>query len=237
VLKRCNENLVGKKVAILGFAFKKNTGDARESPAVDVIRTLLDEQPAEIAIFDPYCDEDDILREIGSDATAGPVRIYTDPYQACSEANAVLVVNDCDQFRNHPAARPRNGSAGEVTPIDKSFGGHEGSPESESHTTLSQAHDAMSAPNKPRDDSLAGFNFDLAPSPACVLDCPDCKSKSRGPVSTEPVEWARIVYSMKEPKWVFDGRGVLDVVELEKLGDVRVDAVGRARAEDGLKNW
>jgi UDPglucose 6-dehydrogenase len=37
---------------------------------------------------------------------------------------------------------------------------------------------------------------------------------------------------MKDPKWVFDGRGLLDVSEMEKLG-VRVDAVGR-RTSKGL---
>jgi UDPglucose 6-dehydrogenase len=240
VLKRFNENLVGRKIAMLGFAFKKNTGDARESPAVDVIRLLLDEQPTEIAIFDPYCDEDDILREIsaifgstdGFPGGSSPVKIYTDPYQACSEACAILVVNDCDQFRN-TAARPRNGSAtGQLTPVEKPF---EDVCMSEGDMLL-RPNESTTAPPAER-DMLAGFDFELGPTPLCVADCPDCKSKARGPVSTEPVEWARIVYSMKEPKWIFDGRGILDVPELERLGDVRVDAVGRWRPEDGQRIW
>lgn len=239
VLKRFNENLVGKKIAMLGFAFKKNTGDARESPAVDVIRSLLDEQPAEIAIFDPYCDEDDILREIrailtptdGLPGEASPVKIYTDPYQACSEACAILVVNDCDQFRNS-GPRSRHGSAtGRLKPLEKPFEDAD-----VLGVTLSAPHES-STPQKAEGDLLAGFEFELGPTPPCVADCPDCKSKSRGPVSTEPVEWARIVYSMKEPKWVFDGRGILDIPELERLGDVRVDVIGRWRPEDGHRIW
>jgi UDPglucose 6-dehydrogenase len=42
VIERFEGNLVGHKLVILGFAFKKNTGDTRESLAVEVIRLLLD---------------------------------------------------------------------------------------------------------------------------------------------------------------------------------------------------
>lgn len=42
----------GKKITILGFAFKKNTGDTRESPAIHVCKTLLDEG-ASLHIYDP----------------------------------------------------------------------------------------------------------------------------------------------------------------------------------------
>lgn len=221
VLKRFNENLVGKKIALMGFAFKKNTSDARESPAVDVIKNILEEQPAEIAIFDPYCDEDDILREIrsirvdtsGFHGEPAPVKIYTDPYQACSEANAILVITDCDQFKNS-TKRPRKEST------------QSSSSESDSHIAV-----------KSQDEDCFGnfTNYMFAPQPDCVENCPDCRSKSRGPISTDPVEWARIVYSMREPKWIFDGRGIIDVPEMEKLGGVRVDTLGRWRPEDGQR--
>lgn len=42
----------GKHIALLGFAFKKNTGDTRESPAIHVAKTLLDEG-ATLNIYDP----------------------------------------------------------------------------------------------------------------------------------------------------------------------------------------
>lgn len=41
-----------KQIAMLGFAFKKNTGDTRESPAIYVAKTLLDEG-AKLHIYDP----------------------------------------------------------------------------------------------------------------------------------------------------------------------------------------
>lgn len=42
----------GKRICILGFAFKKNTGDTRESPAIHIAKTLLDEG-ASLKIYDP----------------------------------------------------------------------------------------------------------------------------------------------------------------------------------------
>ncbi|OQU96925.1 hypothetical protein CLAIMM_02936 isoform 1 [Cladophialophora immunda] len=214
VLKRFNENLFDKKITLMGFAFKKNTSDARESPAVDVIRTLLEEQPAEIAIFDPYCDEDDMLREINATVGNAPgfasetssVKIYTDPYEACMESNAILIITDCDQFKTSPQ-RLRGSNA------------------SETSSPANRPTSRLGFPKQEQDDYLgASFaNYRLAPQPDCVDNCPDCRSKARGPISTDPVEWARIVYSMREPKWIFDGRGIVDADELEKLGGVRVD--------------
>ena len=216
VLRRFNENLSGKKITLMGFAFKKNTSDARESPAADVIRTLLDEQPSEIAIFDPYCVEEEMLQEISIVAhDASVVKIYTDPYEACMDSNAILLMTDCDQFKNAPLQRVRSSTTSEP----------ESDPNHVSPATVPAA-----------DYTGTNFaNYMLAPQPDCVDNCPDCRSKARGPVSTDLVEWARIIYSMREPKWIFDGRGFIDVDEMERLGGVRVDGIGKWRPEDGQK--
>lgn len=52
VIQALFNTVSGKKVTLLGFAFKKNTGDTRESPAIHVAKTLLDEG-ASINIYDP----------------------------------------------------------------------------------------------------------------------------------------------------------------------------------------
>ena len=49
----------GKKIAVLGFAFKKDTGDTRETPAIDVCKGLLGDK-ANISIYDPQVTEDQI---------------------------------------------------------------------------------------------------------------------------------------------------------------------------------
>lgn len=190
IIKRFDGNLVGHKVAMLGFAFKKNTGDPRESLAVEVIRVLLEERPVEIAIFDPFCRPEDIMREIEHVCPEANqrVKIHSDPYLTCSQAHACVVVTDCDQFRNTPV------------------------PEKKSVATA----------------TVTGDGYQLTPL-TCDADCADCQVVSTRAITTENIEWPRIAYNMLEPKWVFDGRGLLNPRELEKLG-LRVDAIGRPRA-------
>lgn len=216
VITRFDGNLVARKISLLGFAFKKNTGDPRESLAVDVIRLLMDERPGEIAIFDPFCREADILREVtavcGQQTTA--VKVYADPYLACSQAHAVLVITDCDQFRNVSLSdvlrqTGKNGQVGKTNQIDQ--------------TIL----DARQMPDAGCDTyTTNGRTYYLTPQ-TCPLDCVDCADYPAPMAVTEPLEWARVAYNMREPKWVFDGRGILEVRGLQRLG-MRVDAVGRS---------
>lgn len=52
IVERLFNTITGKKIAMLGFAFKKNTGDTRESPAIYICKYLLDEG-ANLHIYDP----------------------------------------------------------------------------------------------------------------------------------------------------------------------------------------
>lgn len=223
VIKRLGETLWGKKVAVLGFAFKPNTGDTRESLAVGVVQTLLEERPTEISIFDPYCKEEDILRELGpvyastlsgpKGSTGSPLKIYNDAYQACSEANAILIVTECNEFKIRPAKREHaeeGAGTGPQTPIAK--------PEQ-------AKYDGPAILQKNEDETY--LSYGLLPQPACPDNCAECRSQpTTKAIVREPLEWARIAYGMREPKWVFDGRGVIDVPEMEKLG-IHVDTLGR----------
>jgi len=64
VVSNLHGTLIGKKISILGYAFKKDTSDTRESPAVEVVKSLLADNPSEIAIFDPRCNPEDVKDEI-----------------------------------------------------------------------------------------------------------------------------------------------------------------------------
>ncbi|RMD39956.1 hypothetical protein DV735_g5166, partial [Chaetothyriales sp. CBS 134920] len=112
IIRRMDENLSGKKIALLGFAFKKDTGDTRESLAVDVICHLLEERPAEISIYDPCCRKEDIQHELDTSLSGASqsISIYEDVYSACSNADAVLVINESEQFKANFAAGPTSGS-------------------------------------------------------------------------------------------------------------------------------
>ena len=52
VVQQMFGNVSRKNIAVLGFAFKKNTGDTRESPAIDVCKFLAEER-AQLFIYDP----------------------------------------------------------------------------------------------------------------------------------------------------------------------------------------
>ncbi len=86
----------GKRIAVLGFAFKKDTNDTRESPAIYVCRDLLSEE-ANLAIYDPRVPADTIRDEIGA-AADSRVEICDSAYEAAEGAHAVVILTDWDEF-------------------------------------------------------------------------------------------------------------------------------------------
>jgi UDPglucose 6-dehydrogenase len=81
----------GKKIAVLGLAFKANTDDIRFAPALEVIRRLLDEG-AEVHASDPQA--------IGKTREALPhVCYHEDPYDALRGVDAALICTDWKQFK------------------------------------------------------------------------------------------------------------------------------------------
>lgn len=86
-------NLRGKKLAVLGLAFKGDTDDIRESPAIEIVRMLINEG-CSITAFDPAAIErtEQIL-------PAGKnVRYAADAYEAANEADALLILTDWPEF-------------------------------------------------------------------------------------------------------------------------------------------
>jgi UDPglucose 6-dehydrogenase len=87
--------LSGKRIAVFGFAFKADTSDTRESPAILVCRQLLEER-AELAITDPKALENARL-ELGD--AADRIEFTSDPYEAAAGAHAIAVLTDWDVYR------------------------------------------------------------------------------------------------------------------------------------------
>jgi UDPglucose 6-dehydrogenase len=88
--------LAGKKICLFGFAFKANTGDTRESPAIYITRRLLEEK-AEIIITDPKA-----LKNAKADLTGmeGIFSFVEDPYKAVEGCHAIAVLTEWDLYRN-----------------------------------------------------------------------------------------------------------------------------------------
>ncbi|KAL8637407.1 MAG: hypothetical protein Q9228_005317 [Teloschistes exilis] len=104
IISRLYSNLAGKKLAILGFAFKKDTSDTRESPAITLVSNFIAER-ARVAIYDPRVPSQQIWRELVDngcdlDMLKRNVSVCPSAYAACEAADAVVVVTDWDEFSN-----------------------------------------------------------------------------------------------------------------------------------------
>eukprot|EP01120_Amphizonella_sp_Union-15-10_P007302 TRINITY_DN2448_c0_g1_i1.p1 TRINITY_DN2448_c0_g1~~TRINITY_DN2448_c0_g1_i1.p1 ORF type:complete len:462 (-),score=78.14 TRINITY_DN2448_c0_g1_i1:45-1430(-) len=86
-------NVKGKNICILGFAFKKDTGDIRESSAIHVCKFLV-EEGAHLFVYDPKVLDTDITRIF---PTASCNR---DPYTAALHTHALVILTEWDEFRN-----------------------------------------------------------------------------------------------------------------------------------------
>lgn len=95
MLKHMFNTLVGKRIAVFGFAFKANTGDTRESPAIYVCRQLLTEK-ARLSITDPEA-LPNAQRDLAD--VEGEVDFCTDPYEAAAGAHAIAVLTEWDDYR------------------------------------------------------------------------------------------------------------------------------------------
>lgn len=94
----------GKRIAILGFAFKKDTNDTRESAAIHIVRDLVAEN-AHVVIYDPRVPVETIHRDlldvgIPQDIINFNVEIASDPYQAANGAHALATLTEWDEFRD-----------------------------------------------------------------------------------------------------------------------------------------
>jgi len=87
--------LRGKKITLFGFAFKKNTADIRESPAIDVSRSLLQEH-AKVTVYDPKVRLNQI-HELGEPWTK--LDQVNNVYDSVTSAHAVVVLTEWDEFK------------------------------------------------------------------------------------------------------------------------------------------
>jgi UDPglucose 6-dehydrogenase len=95
ILTSLFNTVTGKRIALFGFAFKANTGDTRESPAIYVARGLLEER-AQVVVSDPRALENakrDLKDELEN------VTFERDPYKAAEGAHAIAILTEWDLYR------------------------------------------------------------------------------------------------------------------------------------------
>jgi UDPglucose 6-dehydrogenase len=109
----------GKKIAILGFAFKKDTGDTRETASAFVCRDLMQER-ANLFVYDPEVKREQMMIEfdytlnINSKTEPDLDRLVvtaTSAYEACAGAHAIACLTEWDEFKTLDYQRIYNGMA------------------------------------------------------------------------------------------------------------------------------
>ena len=114
ILKTLYNTVSGKKITILGWAFKKDTNDTRESAAIYVTDELLEER-ADISVYDPKVKEERVFADLNYLNTRSEeenkelVEVYDDPYKASKDAHAIAILTEWDEFKTYDWQRIYDG--------------------------------------------------------------------------------------------------------------------------------
>lgn len=242
IVKCLYHTLTNKRVALLGFAYKKDTGDTRESASIALVNSLVAEK-ADVRIYDPKVEEDEIWMELKWTApdfeeVKKRVTICSSAYEACEESHAAIIATEWDEFSNKHAdvhIRDVNGLAviGRSPSYYSTGGGKQWANGTLEETPSKQTNGATPTKQingehfKGRqslyEDHITngGFQEEKTPTPAPALNTPKQHANDR-----PRMDWAHVAKIMKRPMFVFDGRNVVDAPKLEKLG-FRVESIGK----------
>lgn len=105
IIRSMYNTVNGKKIAFLGWAFKKNTNDTRESAAIFVADHLLDEQ-AQISVYDPKVQENQIYKDLDYLATRSAdenkelLKVINDPYEVAKDSHGLAILTEWDEFKD-----------------------------------------------------------------------------------------------------------------------------------------
>ncbi|WP_423740210.1 nucleotide sugar dehydrogenase [Flavobacterium columnare] len=99
IVKTLYNTVSGKKIAMLGWAFKKDTNDTRESAAIDIAKDLVMEQ-ANVVVYDPKVLEKQIFIDMMGQRTE-ELEVVTNPYSACENAHAIAILTEWDEFKEY----------------------------------------------------------------------------------------------------------------------------------------
>lgn len=102
IVKTLYNTVSGKKITMLGWAFKKDTNDTRESAAINIAQNLMAEQ-ANIAVFDPKVLEVQIKQDLTDldEKNLNLVSVYNNAYDACLDSHAIAIVTEWDEFKTY----------------------------------------------------------------------------------------------------------------------------------------
>jgi UDPglucose 6-dehydrogenase len=101
IIDHFSGDLTGKTIAILGWAFKKNTNDSRESAAINIVTELID-KGAKVSIYDPRVIKNQIISDLSEKSIFKNFTINNNPLDAIKDSFGIAIVTEWDQFKNLP---------------------------------------------------------------------------------------------------------------------------------------
>ncbi len=99
VIRNLFGTLSNKKLAIFGFSFKANTNDTRESPSINISKSLLQEG-AKLNFYDPKVSEKEILIEFNEKINQNNVLVSDSALEAAHQSDAILVLTEWEEFKD-----------------------------------------------------------------------------------------------------------------------------------------
>ena len=103
IIKKLFGTISGKKITLLGWAFKKDTNDTRESAAIYIADKLI-EEGAIVSVYDPKVSEQQIFNDINylnsrlESENQKFIKYFDNPYEACKNSHAIAVLTEWDEF-------------------------------------------------------------------------------------------------------------------------------------------
>ncbi|CAG8454644.1 300_t:CDS:2 [Funneliformis mosseae] len=104
IIKTLFNTITNKKIAVLGFAFKKDTGDTRESAAITLCKDFIQEN-AKVRIYDPKVSTEQIFFDLSApgvddhESLNKRVTIAKSAYEASEDADAIVITTEWDEFK------------------------------------------------------------------------------------------------------------------------------------------
>jgi len=104
MVSRMFNTISGKRIAIFGFAFKKDTGDTRETPSAYVCKNLLEER-AKLAVYDPKVTREHMFEEfyytlnLPKNQIENLIETSSSSIEAATGAHAIAILTEWDEFK------------------------------------------------------------------------------------------------------------------------------------------
>lgn len=106
IVQTLYNTVADKKITFLGWAFKKDTNDTRESAAIYVADDLINEQ-AKISVYDPKVSRNKMLADLNylesrsEEDNGNAINVFDNAYEACEKSHAIAILTEWDEFKTY----------------------------------------------------------------------------------------------------------------------------------------